>query len=91
MTKQTLGVAIIGCGLIGQKRAQALGPARLIACADVVLERAQKLAQAAGADAMVDWRSAVTRDDVDMVIVSTTNDALAEISSTCWLRNRPRA
>ena len=80
MTKQTLGVAIIGCGLIGQKRAQALGPARLIACADVVLERAQKLAQAAGADAMVDWRSAVTRDDVDMVIVSTTNDALAEIS-----------
>ena len=80
MTKQTLGVAIIGCGLIGQKRAQALGPARLVACADVVLERAQKLAQAAGADAMVDWRSAVTRDDVDMVIVSTTNDALAEIS-----------
>ena len=51
MTDQSLGVAIIGCGLIGQKRAQALGPARLVACADVALERAQKLAQPTGAAA----------------------------------------
>lgn len=81
MTRQDKpGVAIVGCGLIGQKRAQALGPARLVACADVVLERAQKLAQAAGADATADWHSAVARDDVDMVIVATTNDALAEIT-----------
>jgi heme exporter protein A len=30
----SLGVAIIGCGLIGQKRAKALGEGRLVACAD---------------------------------------------------------
>jgi predicted dehydrogenase len=80
MTDQSLGVAIVGCGLIGQKRAQALGPARLVACADVALERAQKLAQAAGADATADWRSVVARDDVSIVVVATTNDALAEVT-----------
>ena len=80
------GVAIIGCGLIGQKRAQALSAARpaearLVACADVALERANKLAQTApGAVALADWRAAVTRDDVDIVVVATTNDVLAEIS-----------
>ncbi len=77
---QSLGVAIVGCGLIGQKRAQALGPARLVACADVALERAQKLAQPTGAVATADWRSAVVRDDVSIVVVATTNDALAEVT-----------
>jgi predicted dehydrogenase len=76
-----LGVAIIGCGLIGRKRAQTLGSARLIVCADVMLEKAQSLAQTfLGAIAISDWRSAICRQDVDIVIVSTTNDALAEVA-----------
>ena len=33
-------VAVIGCGLIGKKRANALAPARLVACADVDPARA---------------------------------------------------
>jgi len=40
----SLGVAIIGCGLIGQKRAKALGTGRLVACADLNLDRATALA-----------------------------------------------
>jgi predicted dehydrogenase len=71
------GVAIIGCGVIGQKRAKALGPARLVACADVIRERAEAL----GAFATTDWREAIARRDVDIVIVSTTNDQLAEIAA----------
>ena len=39
-----VGVAIVGCGLIGQKRAKALGGARLVACADVAQDRADRLA-----------------------------------------------
>ncbi len=74
-------VAIIGCGLIGQKRARALNGCRLVACADAVGERAEALARAVpGAEAVADWRAAVARRDVDIVIVSTTNDALAEIT-----------
>jgi len=71
------GVAIIGCGLIGQKRAKALGPARLLAAADVVRERAAAL----GAFATTDWREAIVHPGVDIVIVSTTNDKLAEIAT----------
>ena len=77
----SIGVAIVGCGLIGQKRAKAISPARLAACADVSLERAQALAKTApGATATSDWRDVLKLADVDVVIVATTNDALAEVS-----------
>lgn len=77
----TRGVAIIGCGLIGQKRAKALAGARLTACADLVRERAELLARTApGAAAGDDWRAMVDRADVDIVIVATTNESLAEIA-----------
>jgi predicted dehydrogenase len=75
------GVAIVGCGLIGRKRAAALDGARLVTCADVDRERADALARtSAGAEAADDWRAAIDRADVDVVIVATTNDALADIA-----------
>jgi len=77
----TPGVAIVGCGLIGRKRATALAEARLVACADVNRARADALAQPAGALATADWRDAIARSDVDIVIVSTMNDSLATIAA----------
>jgi predicted dehydrogenase len=75
------GVAIVGCGLIGKKRAAALAGARLVACADLELARAEALARTtAGAVATDDWRSVVERPDVDIVVVATTNEMLAEIT-----------
>jgi predicted dehydrogenase len=74
-------VAIIGCGLIGQKRARALAGCQLVACADVRQERAEALARLVpGTQPVADWRMAVERRDVDIAIVSTTHDALAEIT-----------
>jgi predicted dehydrogenase len=74
-------VAIIGCGLIGNKRARALGDSRLVAVADTNLARAQQLAaQHPGCRASADWRAVVERDDVDLVIAATTNDALTPVS-----------
>jgi predicted dehydrogenase len=75
------GVAIVGCGLIGRKRLQALGTARLVACADTDLGRAQVLA--AGREGVLvteRWQEAVTHPDVEIVIVATTNDALTPVS-----------
>ncbi len=79
--KGRVGVVIVGCGLIGQKRAKALASAQLVACADIDLERAQALATTSpGAVGVGDWRDVLTRPDVDIVIVSTRNDALAEVA-----------
>lgn len=75
-----LGVAIVGCGLIGSKRARALASSQLRACADIDLERAEALARPAGAAATTEWRRVVERPDVDLVVVATTNDALAEVT-----------
>ena len=78
---RSLNVAIIGCGLIGGKRAEALGKAKLVACADIEIDRARALASKVSAESTADWREILQRDDVDVVIVATINSLLAEISA----------
>jgi predicted dehydrogenase len=75
-------VAIIGCGLIGNKRAQSLAGCTLAVCCDSVVERARALAATvAGAEASDDWREVVARPDIDIVTVATTHDLLAPIAA----------
>lgn len=75
-----MNVAIIGCGVIGQKRAKGLAGARLVACADSNLAKAEYIARAAGGCAFTqDWRQAVSRHDVKVVMIATSHDSLAEI------------
>jgi predicted dehydrogenase len=72
--------AIIGCSLIGRKRYQALAGCRLSVCCDTFSDRAEALAKTAdGVVALADWQAAVTRPDVDIVVVATTHDMLAPI------------
>lgn len=73
-----LRVAIIGCGLLGHKRAKALSEGALVAAADIDITRAQSLDAPA---CSTQWQEIVRRDDVDVVIVSTINGALAEIAA----------
>lgn len=74
-------VGIIGCGLIGQKRARALAGAQLVATADTVFERAEKLAFLfPGAIAYTDWRAVVDDPTIDIVVAATVNNALAPIT-----------
>ena len=75
-----IGVGIIGCGLIGQKRSKALGDGgRLVACADIDLTRAQSLV-GIGAKAFSDWRELLALPEVEMVVIATLHDSLAEIT-----------
>lgn len=77
------GVGIVGCGLIGQKRAKALGKGgQLVACADLDVARAESLARTSGAKIFRDWRELVWSPLVDVVIVATLHDSLAEITRT---------
>lgn len=74
-------VGIVGCGLIGHKRATALAPHVLTAVADLDPRRAAALAERfPGAEVMDDWRTLAARSDLDIVIVATTNDALAPVT-----------
>ncbi|AWM38630.1 putative oxidoreductase YcjS [Gemmata obscuriglobus] len=76
-------VGIVGCGLIGGKRAKSLAALghTVAATADISLERAQALAKAyPGCDAVGGWRELVARADLDTVVVATINDSLASIT-----------
>lgn len=70
-------VAIVGCGLIGRKRARALAGAELVLGCDVVAERAAAL----GVEAATDWRAVVNWPDVDIVVVATMHDVLAPVAA----------
>ena len=79
--KKSFRVGIIGCGLIGQKRANALGPhGKLVACADLDPQKAQNLAIKFNAKSMRDWRELLFLPEVDLVIISTLHDSLAAIT-----------
>jgi len=73
--------AIIGCGLIGEKRARALGTYSLVAAADPLPERAEAVARlGTNAQPLGDWRQAVALSEVDAVVVATPNNLLAEVT-----------
>jgi len=77
-----LNVAIVGCGLIGKKRAKALAGAQLVACADRELSRAQRLAGNFNECIATDnWHAVVERADVAAVVIATPHDSLAEIAA----------
>ena len=81
MRNKSFGIGIIGCGLIGQKRAKSLGEGgRLVACADIDKNRAKSLADTTNATAFDDWQELLKLPEVEIVVVSTLHDSLAEIT-----------
>jgi predicted dehydrogenase len=79
--QKIFGVGVVGCGLIGGKRAKALGAGgKLVACADKDLGRAENLARGTGARAFADWRELLRMPEVDVVVVATLHDSLSEIT-----------
>ncbi len=76
-----VNIAIIGCGLIGRKRAKFLAGCRLVACSDVIRDRAEAVAsEHPGAVVASDWSEVIHARTVDLVVVATTHDKLAEIT-----------
>jgi predicted dehydrogenase len=78
-----LRVAIVGCGLIGTRRAAeaAHHPATVVQkVVDSNRERAVKLADSYQAEAENDWRQVVDDPSIDIVVVSTPNAYLAPIA-----------
>jgi predicted dehydrogenase len=73
-------VGIVGCGLIGRKRAQALRPEdQLVGCTDVVPEAAASVAADFGGQSCTELEQLLDLDP-DVVVVATSHDRLAALA-----------
>jgi predicted dehydrogenase len=79
----SLRVGIVGCGLIGCRRAETAAASgdRVSLVADIDVSRAESLAATHRARAAADWSELVASPDVDAVVVATINSALVEIAT----------
>jgi predicted dehydrogenase len=74
-------VAIIGCGLVGEKRLKLLPPGSVTYACDLNLDRARKLAaMSSGCEATDSVERVVNASNVDCVMIATLNAALAPIA-----------
>jgi predicted dehydrogenase len=72
-------LVIIGCGLIGAKRAAAAAGHEIAAVCDPDEARRARLAQQTGARAVASWREAIAVE-ADAVLIATPHDQLAPIA-----------
>lgn len=87
--KESLGVGIIGAGLIGTKRAASLLPGQVKIVCDVKLESAQKLScQYKTSEATSSIKDVLNRSDVDIVVVATYNNLLAPYTKEALLAGK---
>ena len=69
-----VGIAVLGAGRIGKIHAANVAAskfAKLVVVADPFGNAAQELAEAFGADAMLDCEAAIDRDDVQAIVIGT--------------------
>lgn len=84
MAVTPVGVAVIGCGLIGSRRARTAAEhplTRLCAVFDTDAARAAAIAAEHGAVATATWQQAVSTDRVQAVVVATPNAFLVPIAT----------
>jgi predicted dehydrogenase len=78
-----LRVGIVGCGLIGRKRAEALEPSdELVGCVDVRPEAAAVLAADHGGHAYTTVDELFGAASPEVVVVATSHDSLARLAAT---------
>ena len=77
--------AIVGCGLIGQKRAEGIARLghRTVFAVDRAEDRAVGLAELFGARPATDFRAATEAADIDAVVVATPHAELSRIATAC--------
>jgi predicted dehydrogenase len=75
-----MNVAIVGCGLIGMKRALALGEGdRLVACCDTNQDARDRFAKQFHCDVYADYGSLLARSTCDAVVVAVVNKYAKDI------------
>ena len=75
-------IGIIGCGLQGRRRAEALKQfdnAHLIAVADIDRGKADRLGQDMGCEAVTDWKALTTNKNLNIIAVCTPQNSHLDI------------
>ena len=83
-----MNIGLIGCGIVGMKRALALGDNKLVIAVDTHIERAQEVAKSAGCKhASTNPNHLYSDKSIELVIIATTNEHLAHLTLDA-VRNR---
>ncbi|OGF50375.1 MAG: LmbZ [Candidatus Firestonebacteria bacterium RIFOXYA2_FULL_40_8] len=76
-----MNIGIIGCGLIGKKRALNISSEdKIFAVCDINSVSAKELGSLYNCKSLNNWKELIADKSVDIVVVSTTHNLLAEIS-----------
>ncbi len=74
-------IGIVGCGLIGNKRANNLGAQdKLIAVCDTDAIKAKELSKKLGCSYYLDYKDMISKQNLDIVIISTPNFMIKEVA-----------
>lgn len=76
-----MNLGIIGCGLIGQKRAKVMEAHKILWLCDRDIQKARQLAEVTSAIHITsDWKELISSKDLEAVIVATSHENLASIT-----------
>jgi len=90
LVKQKYGVGIIGCGLIGLKRANSINDKSEIRFfCDIEIKKAKSYANKFKCSFTSNWKELIDSINVDIVIISTTHNLLAEMAEYSIDRSKP--
>ena len=76
-------IAILGCGLIGEKRGRQLQGHELVGVYDPALERATKLASDLKTKVFTSEAELIEKSGAEILIIATTNNQLAPLALKC--------
>ena len=77
--KKNINAGIIGCGLIGRKRALNAGKFNIVSCCDKNKEVLKTFAHDFGLKEYKDYKSLIDSEEIHAIFVCTLHDSLYEI------------
>lgn len=80
-------IGIIGCGFIGEKRALSVKDHEIVVLNDINRDRAEALSKKVGGMAVANWREVISAN-VDVVMIATSHESLAEIAMAALKADR---
>ena len=82
-------IGIIGCGLIGYKRAKSLGhKGKLVACADPNINRARNIARNKKVKIFTNLKKLLEIKEIKIIIIATPHNQLAKILLEAYKKNK---